>query len=225
MVDIDVEATVETLGPIGLPVHEVTQTILADPERKHVHGNCLQAAVASIFGLPLEAVPSFVQFTWWEGALKLWARGYGVDPQWHEGSEPPQGLALVLGTSPRGFGHAVVGLAGEILFDPHPSRDGLTAIEAAVTFPSWLHGDSKCWACNTPHDVRAELARLRSVVAGVEALAKEWEREAADAAIQATDLQTIATNHAEGWQVMDETLRRVVRRLRSVLSDTKGDAQ
>src|SRR5437868_3306052 len=64
---------------IGAP-HQVTQTILYDPElnARGVYGNCLQAAFASLLGMPLEAVPHFVAFGSWDTALALWLADIGL---------------------------------------------------------------------------------------------------------------------------------------------------
>ena len=72
----------------------------------------------------------------------------------------------------------------------------------------------ECWRyhheCST-----AEIVRLRSVVAGVEALADEWERNA-----RIWIARGPGTDYDIGRHVIAS-----LRRLRSVLSDTKGDAQ
>lgn len=132
-------------------VAKYTQTILAAPElhREGVYGNCLQYAIASLLGCHPDAVPHFAQFTWWEGAFKLWARGHGLDPRWVTADAiPDDALTLLLGKSPRGWGHACVGMGRDVIWDPHPTRDGLTEIESAVLIEPWVHGDPHCWACN-----------------------------------------------------------------------------
>jgi len=128
-------------------MRQITQTVLATDNEPGVFGNCVQAAVASLMGMPLEAVPHFVAFTWWEGALKLWIRGHGMDVTWQKAPPIPQERALLLGKSPRGYGHAVVSEGGAIVWDPHPSGDGLTEVDSAVVFHDWEHSDSACWAC------------------------------------------------------------------------------
>ncbi len=103
----------------------VTQTIPYEAGSL-VLGNCLQAAVASIYELPIEAVPHFVQFEDWREALALWVRGRGGSLQlWKD--DPPMGVVLLaFGKSPRGnFRHAVVWEDGAMTHDPHPDRTGL----------------------------------------------------------------------------------------------------
>lgn len=121
--------------------HEVTQTILADPDlaAQGVYGNCLQAAVASVLNLPLDAVPHFVLFTWWPAALELWARGRGLLTVVEQTDMIPDRLCIVGGKSPREGDHAVVGQHGRIVWDPHPSRTGLASIRDVTYFVPWDH--------------------------------------------------------------------------------------
>ena len=119
-----------------------TQTIFADDEQRGdgVYGNCLQAAVASLLDLPLDAVPHFSQFVWWDKALELWARGRGLTPISVTVDDPvalewPDNC-IVYGQSPRGISHAVAIIGGE-WWDPHPSRSGLTSYQQVVTLESW----------------------------------------------------------------------------------------
>jgi len=41
----------------------------------------------------------------------------------------PKGYHILGGPGPRGFGHSVVGLNGEMVHDPHPSREGILSVE------------------------------------------------------------------------------------------------
>ena len=123
----------------------VTQTLMVG-DGSGKRGNCLQAAVASYFECELQAVPDFANFGplddggynlwWWALFLGYFAeRGYvirhiGLD----EGRRPlPDERCLVHGDSPRGGGinHVVVAEHGEVIWDPHPSRDGLAVIKGA----------------------------------------------------------------------------------------------
>lgn len=106
----------------------VTQTVFYE-EDAVVKGNCLQAAVASIYELPLAAVPHFIQFEKWGEALALYVEGRGnilrlIKPPAF--APRPARVVMAFGKSPRGnFDHAVVWQDGVIVHDPHPSRDGL----------------------------------------------------------------------------------------------------
>lgn len=104
----------------------VEQTIMAE-EDPLVPGNCLQAAVATLTRLPLDAVPHFLLFgdLWWQAFL-LWLDGAGYELVTPETVEE---RVLAMGPSPRGFYHAVI-VDGERTLDPHPDQTGLVNAEA-----------------------------------------------------------------------------------------------
>jgi hypothetical protein len=130
-------------------VSEVTQTILYDPERNAagIYGNCMQAAVASLLDLEMDAVPHFAQFLWFPAAIELWARGRGLTRRVVQTDVIPQERCIVGGLSPRGVSHVCVAEGGRIIWDPHPSRAGLDTIVDAWFFDVWAHDDLGCWAC------------------------------------------------------------------------------
>ena len=134
---------------LAVPVREVTQTILysPEPEAEGIYGNCLQAAVASALGMKLDAVPRFGAFTWWEPAARLWLRGHWLD--WRTVPGIPAGRSIVVGSTVRATGsHAVVGEGGEIVWDPHPSRAGLTEVSRSYVLERWPgDGLSACVCC------------------------------------------------------------------------------
>lgn len=109
----------------------VTQTItIGDGSGRP--GNCLQAAVASLLDLDLDEVPHFIECgedeDWLERLVTFGAgRGYRVVYR-----PDPVMFGLAFGRSPRDAAHAVVCLDGEIVWDPHPSRDGLVSISNYV---------------------------------------------------------------------------------------------
>lgn len=111
---------------------QVEQTIFAPPL-----GNCYAACVASIFEVPLSAVPhpTADEGTDKDGWARYTARMHreffvprglaeitfpAPDNRWH-----PMGYAILGALSPRFEGelHAVVTLDGRIVWDPHPGRD------------------------------------------------------------------------------------------------------
>jgi hypothetical protein len=113
------------------------------------HGDCLSAALASIIDMPLEDVPTFVsdhatndgdndaEWHWWR-RLIVWLRdhGYTLAPfdEADESSWPEVGEHyLALGHTNRGTYHAVVYADAHLVHDPHPSRDGLLAVDRAYT--------------------------------------------------------------------------------------------
>lgn len=122
----------DDLEPVG-----VTQEILVG-QIDGVPGDCMRACVATILEITLDEVPHFALFKWWEQALDLWVAGhvpgYNVDrydatTAWgdrrgHRGDTVAR--YMLGGTSPRGVKHVVVAEAGETVWDPHPSRAGLT---------------------------------------------------------------------------------------------------
>lgn len=128
----------------------VTQTLLHDPENTRVMGNCLQAAVASVLELPLEAVPHFSQFLWWPQAMQLWCAGRDLVMRGERTNVIPDRLCIVGGRSARGVAHTVVGEHGRIVWDPHPSRDGLVTITDVTWFDHQDMSDPRsCWFCST----------------------------------------------------------------------------
>lgn len=130
-------------GECGDPSHAaypngVTQTITASSDDA-LPGNCLQAAVASHFGRPLEQVPHFALFNNWNEALNLWLSGwYGLraSVRPYSAESVPEGRYLLIGTSPRNaeWTHIVVAEGDEIVWDPHSSRAGLADRKRTVTF-------------------------------------------------------------------------------------------
>lgn len=107
---------------------EMTQTILAGRE-DGVPGNCVQAAVASMLGLPLDAVPHFTLFRDWWTVMCGWLadKGYAVT-RLGTRKIPLSRRCIVVGRSPRDITHVCVAEGGQIVWDPHPSRAGLANV-------------------------------------------------------------------------------------------------
>lgn len=144
------------------PWNEVTQSILHDPANESVFGNCLQACVASVMKLPINAVPHFSQFLWWPMALELWLRGHDLTGKGERTSTIPDRLCIVGGQSPRGVAHVVVGYGGEIVWDPHPSREGLVSIRDATWFEPMGEAGKDCWFCHAEWGGRSPYADVVS---------------------------------------------------------------
>lgn len=118
----------------------VDQTRFYDPTApvEEQRGNCLQAVIASLLDLPLDAVPHFVQDhvdsdgckDWWDSLVEF-VRSHGWNPYAAVPvSDYPDQHLFVSGPSPRGVGddglwHVVIYRSGEMVHDPHPSREGL----------------------------------------------------------------------------------------------------
>ena len=119
-------------------MREVTQWILAgDPS--DVPGDCVRASVASLLDLDPVKVPHFTcqdDVRVWHYALIGFAaeHGYRIDRRAAGEDEPLPEFGLVIGQSPRGVSHAVVAVGGKVVWDPHPSRDGLVDVRQVVEF-------------------------------------------------------------------------------------------
>jgi hypothetical protein len=101
-------------------------------------GNCFAACVATIFDLPLEAVPHFMHLG--EGWFEPFRR-WSVDVLGHDvliitpGSEKYFAAPLIVsGPAARGVDHSTVWERGNMFHDPHPSRAGLISVNDLVAF-------------------------------------------------------------------------------------------
>jgi hypothetical protein len=100
-------------------------------------GNCVSACIASILEIPIRTVPLFIGETWWPRLLAWLARRELSATKIEDGSMP-LGFTIAFGPSTRliGLGHACVALDGVVVYDPHPSRDGLPLVDHYVA----IHG-------------------------------------------------------------------------------------
>lgn len=96
-------------------------------------GDCLRACVASQMELDPETVPHFAEMPNWLGSIVDFVNAGGYDFRWigpvqFPITEPgaPE-TCIAIGMSPRNVLHAVIvdTRTGEVVHDPHPSRDGL----------------------------------------------------------------------------------------------------
>lgn len=111
------------------------QTQLHDPANG-VTGNCMSAVIANLLHLPVENVPIFYGENWLI-QLNKWLRPYGLGylvVKSNTFNFPDFGIQGcyhdVSGLTKRFHDvyHATCGLDGEIVFDPHPSKAGLTEV-------------------------------------------------------------------------------------------------
>lgn len=115
----------------------VDQTRFGMPE-----GNCFAACVATIFELPIEAVPHFMdRGDAWYPAFRAWAmENLGHEPVCFPCREDSlrtlDAPCIVSGPASRGFDHATVWQRGQLVHDPHPSRAGLLEVHDAIVFVS-----------------------------------------------------------------------------------------
>lgn len=97
------------------------------------HGNCQQAAIASLLDLDLTEVPNFIEQpqgfwqSFWEFMTARGLVAIDLPGERHFGC-----YHLAYGPSPRGVSHAVIYRYGALAHDPHPSRAGLLSVETTV---------------------------------------------------------------------------------------------
>jgi hypothetical protein len=97
---------------------------------------CLQECLAVYLDMPAYAVPDFGQYAEeWYPQMEAWlnAQGWQIDRYRAEFGDQITGMCIAKGMSPRGTHHVVILLDGELLYDPHPSEDGLICDE-------WYYG-------------------------------------------------------------------------------------
>lgn len=101
-------------------------------------GNCLSACVASIMHVSLLEVPHFGGDHEWWGNLNAWLSGrwmYALNAKLDAapGAWRPEGYYILAGRSPRGpWLHAVVARGRDVVWDPHPSHDGILSHDDAT---------------------------------------------------------------------------------------------
>lgn len=120
-------------------MHQVQQTRFGEK------GNCFQACIASLFELPIEVVPDFVneydlawlgQFDSWLAPMNLLASCHAAAIPNSVGCAEDLSTQFGLGASPKGYAiatirliggsgrlHAVIYKDGKFLWDPNPERD------------------------------------------------------------------------------------------------------
>ena len=113
----------------------ITQTIQHDPDN-NIHGNCFSAVLASLLHIPIEDIPVFGSEVSWKCQVNHFLRKYNLAYIQVVGLESVIQCDCITGmyheiggtTNRADCLHAVVGLDGEQLFDPHPSRLGLKEV-------------------------------------------------------------------------------------------------
>lgn len=122
-----------------------------DQDRFHdkeagTRGNCMQAAVASLLGLPLSDVPNFIEArdrgSHEELDLERFLNRIGFDMIRLPGNHCPDAYYLASGPAERGVHHMVVMRAGEMAHDPHPSRAGLLKAEHVYVLVPMVPADA-----------------------------------------------------------------------------------
>jgi hypothetical protein len=123
----------------------VYQTRFRNDEPGALPGNCTQATLASIFELPLDAVPDFRSDANGRQVEKIaaFARSQGYEYRVMPSAlvYPPKGYHTISGVSPRGVRHLVVGYNGKIVHDPHPEGGGVVIDKYGFFIPLVLRPD------------------------------------------------------------------------------------
>lgn len=121
------------------PIH---QTIFATDDPARPVGNCLQAAIASLLDLPLDAVPHFVgddaatdgDLHWWT-QWRRWCADRGLTVR--DAIEPEPGeLYLAGGPSPRDperRSHVAIYRDDELVHDPYQGGAGVAKVRVRWT--------------------------------------------------------------------------------------------
>lgn len=109
-------------------INKVYQTEFHDAEKNK--GNCLAAAVATVFNLNLYEIPDFLSFAgdWFDILIDFsQACGYNLVHDYEESGHDLNVPYIAYGMSPRDFKikHAVVFQNGNMIHDPHPSNEGI----------------------------------------------------------------------------------------------------
>lgn len=140
-----------------IPVTQTKVSVKNSAGETVVYGNCFAAVVASMLEVPITEVPNVEVFfhindiTWCQ-VMDTWLKSKGWE---HSGDNRykcyhPDLLDLseyapdfvdinyemlkdnyyfVVGKSPRGINHVCIYQNGKMVWDPHPSREGLVTIE------------------------------------------------------------------------------------------------
>jgi len=138
------------------PVHQTEFVVKAEDGSILIPGNCFSACIASMLGLPLEDVPTFVAFPNWLGLANEFVKSFGFElfmsvPRFIEYCRSAKdsgyhGYYIATGMGPRGVEHAVICKDGQIVHDPHPEGGGIDKPTSVFVFlavdPSMSEGSS-----------------------------------------------------------------------------------
>lgn len=139
-----------------IPVTQTKVNVNNSEGETVVYGNCFAAVIASMLEVPITEVPNVEVFfhmndiTWCQ-VMDTWLKSKGWEHSgdnryrcFHSGmitdeTELEQAPALceqlkdnyyfVVGKSPRGINHVCIYQNGKMVWDPHPSREGLVTTE------------------------------------------------------------------------------------------------
>jgi hypothetical protein len=101
-----------------------------DQDKFGARGNCEQAALASVLGLPLDGVPDFHAAPHFARAYQEFLAGLGFVAVVLPPDRAPDCYCVAVGPNKaNGHEHACVYRAGKLVHDPHPGRHGLARVE------------------------------------------------------------------------------------------------
>ena len=101
-------------------------------------GNCFDACLASILEIGIDKFPNFKGVGWAKRYNIFLQNNFDMqilsiysspDILFSDDGEGINTHHIITGPGPRGFMHAVVGLNGKMVHDPHPDRSGLLEVE------------------------------------------------------------------------------------------------
>lgn len=95
-------------------------------------GNCMQAAAASLLGLPLETLPDFITYPNPNAVMAESFRALGFELLEKPLDFIPPGYYFEVGVSTQGHPHIVVCMGGAMIHDPNPRGMGLVKREAVI---------------------------------------------------------------------------------------------
>jgi hypothetical protein len=121
------------------------QTMFKDwtkPDTADNHGDCWRCCIASVLQVPASEVPDFLGLCLKEngdmhGLTQRWLNARGLfmassKDFWFTSYETLEIPVIACGPTPRSLrmhqNHAVVMCGGQMVYDPHPSEAGLTAV-------------------------------------------------------------------------------------------------
>lgn len=115
------------------------QTIFGAGEASTPRGNCFATSIACLLSLLVCEVPNFCdcESEDWREEVNKWLKPRGLFyldigiPEDHRAEHlfAFAGYHVISGMGPRGCRHSVVGKAGKMIHDPHPSGAGLLTEE------------------------------------------------------------------------------------------------
>lgn len=137
-----------------IPVTQTKVNVKNSKDETVVYGNCFAAVIASMVEVPISEVPNVEVFFHindgtWNQVMNTWLKSKGWE-LWGDDrykvfhcemeSEEYIGLAeyymqlrgkyyLASGLSARGVHHICIYKTGQLVWDPHPSREGLVTFE------------------------------------------------------------------------------------------------